>query len=115
MNNVFAQQLTLPGNGAKRETISGPPGFDFANSKIGDVVGAAVPYVFGFAGLALLLILIRAGYTFLTSAGDAKKLEMGKQQLTYALVGFLIIFSSFWIVTLVGTILGFEEITGVFQ
>lgn len=109
MNKVYA--LTLPGG----ENLSGPSGFAFSGSRIGEVVGNAVPYVFGFAGLALLLILVRAGFTFLTSAGDAKKLEMGKQQLTYALVGFLIIFSSFWIVQLAGRILGFSEITNVFQ
>ena len=111
MNKVYAQIVNFPGG-----SVSGPPTFALPlRGFVGHVVTAAIPYVFGFAGLVLLMVLIRAGFTFLTSAGDAKKLEMGKQQLTYALVGFLIIFSSFWIVTLVGTILGFEEITGVFQ
>lgn len=108
MNKLLAQTVNFPGG-----SVGGPLGARFGS--IGDVVSQAIPYVFGFAGLALLLLLIGAGFTFLTSAGDAKKLETGKQQLTYALVGFLIIFSSFWIVLLVGRILGFTEITSVFQ
>ena len=110
MNKLLAQIIKFPGGSA-----TGPDKFNFKSSQIGDVVGTAVPYVFGFEGLALLLMLVHGGFTFLTSAGDAKKLETGKQQLTYALVGFLIIFSSFWIVQLVGRILGFTEITSVFQ
>ncbi|MBI4062630.1 hypothetical protein HY410_01795 [Candidatus Gottesmanbacteria bacterium] len=109
MNRVLAQTVNLPGG----KSATGP--LDNRFSSIGGVVSDAIPYVFGFAGLALLLILVRGGFTFLTSAGDPKKLEMGKQQLTYALVGFLLIFSSFWIVQLVGRILGFTEITSVFQ
>lgn len=110
MNKLLAQTVNFPGG-----SVSGPSDFSLGTKTIGGIVTEAIPYVFGFAGLVLLLFLVRGGFTFLTSAGDAKKLEMGKQQLTYALVGFLIIFSSFWIVQLVGRILGFTEITSVFQ
>ena len=108
MNKALAQTLTLP-NGS----VHGPLGSSF--DTIGSVLSKAIPYIFAFAGFILLLMLVRAGYTFLTSAGDAKKLESGKQQITYALVGFLVIFASFWIVQLVGTILGFDEVTGLFN
>lgn len=111
MKKVFAQTLKIP-SGDDSQIIEGPlVGFD----SLGTVITKAIPYIFAFAGFALLLMLVRAGYTFLTSAGDAKKLESGKQQITYALVGFLVIFASFWIVQVVGTILGFDEVTGLFN
>jgi|SRR3989344_7123703 len=106
MERVYA--LGLPGNGS----ISGPDKLQL--NSIGDIISEAIPYVFLFAGIALLLMLISAGFTLLTSAGDAKKLDSGKQTLTYALVGFLLIFAAFWIVQLAGIIFGIEEINSIF-
>lgn len=106
MNRVYA--LGLP----DKQSIAGPDNLQLKT--VGDVIRTAIPYVFLFAGIALLLMLISAGFTLLTSAGDAKKLEQGKQKLTYALVGFLVIFSAYWIVQLAGIIFGIEEITTIF-
>src|SRR3989338_507124 len=103
---VFAQTLNFP-DGSVTGRVS-----SFNN--IGSIISEAVPYVFLFAGIALLLMLISAGFTLLTSAGDAKKLDSGKQTLTYALVGFLLIFAAFWIVQLAGIIFGIEEINSIF-
>lgn len=60
-------------------------------------------------------MLLSAGFNFLTSAGDPKKLEMGKQRLTYAIVGFLVIFVAYWGVQLAGKIFGIAEIESVFK
>src|SRR3989344_3703088 len=104
MKSVFAESLTLPGG---EEAISGPEGFEFAGEGLGQLVSQPViKYVFAAAGIGLLLMLIRAGFSFLTSAGDTKKLEQGKQQLTFALVGFLVIFGAYWIVQILGKIFG---------
>lgn len=108
MDTVLAQKLVIPGG-----QVSGPPGFTFTD--IGAVVTSAIPFVIAFAGFGLLLMLIRAGYSFLTSAGDAKKLETGKQQLTYALVGFIVIFVAYWLVIILGRIFGVVEIQNTFQ
>lgn len=113
MYKLLAQSLTLPGG----STIEGPlkmPGAA-ANPTIGGILSTAVPLILAFAGLGLLLMLLSAGYTFLTSAGDAKKMEQGKSQLTNAIVGFFIVFAAYWIVQLVGTIFGLESILSVFK
>ena len=114
MHKVFAADpLIIPGGGS----VPQPDGFKF--NTIGEVVGlgtsGAIPFIFAFAGIGLLLMLISAGFNFLTSAGDPKKLEMGKQRLTYAIVGFLIIFTAYWAVQLAGVIFGIEEIKSVFK
>ena len=90
-------------------------GFVFQNATIGDIVSKAIPLVLAFAGLGLLLMLLSAGYTFLTSAGEAKKMEKGKQQLTFAVVGFLIVFAAYWVVQITGTIFGLQSMTAVFK
>ena len=105
---VFAQSLTLPDG----TTVSGPVNWA---TDIGKVINKAVPFVFAFAGLGLLLMLLSAGFDYLTSAGDEKKLETAKQRLTYALVGFLIIFTAFWLVQIAAKIFGLTEAQSIFK
>ncbi len=116
-NNLLTQNLTLPG---VTGSIKGPLGTlggssIGSNFTIGGILSAAIPLVFAFAGLGLLLMLISAGYAFLTSAGDAKKMEQGKSRLTNALVGFILVFAAYWIVQLTGNIFGLQSITTIFK
>jgi hypothetical protein len=104
---VFAQSLNMGG-----ATIQGPSGFGF--SSIGDIVTKAMPTIVAFAGFGMLLMIIAAGFTLLTSAGDAKKMEQGKQQLTMAIVGFLLVVGSVLIVKALGIILGIQEVKQIF-
>lgn len=65
--------------------------------------------------IGLFLMLLAGGFTFLTSAGDSKKLEQGKGQLTNALLGFIIIFASYWLVQIFGYIFGLDAAANIFQ
>lgn len=116
MNKLLAQSLTLPWEGTSGPvTVEGMDKFNPAFTTIGGVVTTVIPFIFAFAGIGLLLMIISAGFTLLTSAGDAKKLDMGKNRLTYALVGFLIIFVAFWVVQIVGRIFGLQDIQTIFK
>lgn len=66
-------------------------------STIGEIVTAALNYIYAFAGIGLLIYLIVAGFAYLTSAGDSKKLEVAKGKLTTALIGFIIVITAFWV------------------
>lgn len=112
MHRVLAQNLTIPWGVSGKRTITG---LSLPFSSIGDIVGKIVPFVFAFAGIGLLLMLIFSGFALLTSAGDAKKLESGKQRITHALVGFAIIFVAYWMVQLAGKIFGIQEINTIFR
>lgn len=113
MNRLLAQ-FTIEGD--KNYNI--PPiqiegvGTNFDSANIGAIVGKSLSFVFAFAGIGLLLMIIRAGFTLMMSAGDAKKLASGKAALTNAIVGFLLVFSAFWIVQIAGTIFGWDSIIG---
>lgn len=108
MQKVFAQNLKL----FDGTTIQGPVGWA---TDIGTIVSRAVPYIFAFAGFGLLLMLLAAGFDYLTSAGDEKKLETAKQRLTNALVGFLIILTAFWLVQIAAKIFGLSEAQSIFK
>lgn len=117
--NTLAQAIYLPGPNGSPMPIAYPSAYQvfetqFPTPDIATIIIRLLSYVFIIAGIGLLLMLISSGFSFLTSAGDAKKLETGKQQLTNAVVGFLIVFVAYWIVQLVGIIFGFGAIQTIF-
>ncbi len=63
-----------------------------------DLVSTIIPFVFVFAGLILFGMVIAGGFAIFTSAGNPEKIKKGQTILTNALIGFLIIFASYWII-----------------
>ena len=117
MHRTLAQNLKLPfGPNDTPTDIAYPDtfsGFSFQN--IGSVISTAIPFLLAFAGVGLLLMIVSAGFSLLTSGGDTKKLEAGRQRLTYAIMGFIIVFAGYWIVQAVAQIFGLTSFQGIFQ
>lgn len=89
-------------------SVEGPSGFKFAGGNLGSIINALIPYIFGMAGLALLVILIWGGFELMTSAGDPKKMQSAQGKLTNAVVGFIIIFVAYWLVQILEVIFGIK-------
>lgn len=87
---------------------------NFAGGDLGDIVSAIIPYVFAASGLIILVYFVIGGLEFLTSGGDPKKTESAKGKLTGAIVGFVIIFISFWLVQVIGRVLDIEIFETIF-
>ena len=83
-------------------------------SNFGDIISKLVLYVFGISGIILLLMIIFSGFQMITSAGDPKAMEAAQKRLTNSVVGFVIIFAAYWIVQLIGRILGVEVFGNIF-
>lgn len=81
-----------------------------AGSNIGDIISSLLTYLFPIAGIVLLLYLLYGGYKYMLSGGDQKAIEEGKNIITNAVVGFIIIFVAFWIMQALGLILGIEAL-----
>lgn len=78
------------------------------NLSIGQIISALLPYIFTIAGLILFFYLIWAGFEMLTSTGNPKKLESARGRLGQAIVGFIIIFVSYWLAKILETVLGID-------
>jgi len=92
-----------------------PTGFRFTT--VASVISGPngiIKYLFVLTGIALLVIILGAGFTLLTSAGDVKAIEKGKKSLTYGIVGFIIIIIAYWLVQLTGIMFGIKEIQTIF-
>ena len=86
--------LTLPGN----FTIQEPPEFKFENSSnIGDVITALLPYIFAIAGIILFGFIIIGGFAIFTSGGNTDKINAGKEKILHAVIGYALLFASYWI------------------
>lgn len=68
--------------------------------------------VFVLSGLILLFFFIFGGIGMISSAGanDPQKSEQAKKTITSAVIGFVIVFVSYWIVKLIGQLLGMGNI-----
>lgn len=59
------------------------------------------------AGLICLVLLILGGFSFIVSAGgDAKTKEKGKNTITGALTGLVLILAAYWIIQIIQIITG---------
>jgi len=68
------------------------------------VFSNVVDWAVALAGLTAVFFIIFSGIKFLTSGGDPKQVEGAKKTLTYAIAGLIIVFISFAIIKLIGTI-----------
>lgn len=77
---------------------------------VGALVSVFFPNVLVIIGVILLVLILGAGFTLITSAGagDPQKTGQAKKTLTYALVGVFLIFSSFFIIQIVTFITGIQ-------
>jgi hypothetical protein len=101
MEHVFAQTSTTVDIGSA-----------FAPAKtfgtIGGLVSVIVKNAFMVAGVLALVLLVIGGFGMITGAGgDSKGLEKGKQAVTGAVLGLVVIIGSYWIIQLV------EYLTGI--
>ncbi|GEM_PF-951885 len=71
------------------------------------VFNRVLNFLFPLAGLILFVMLVWGGFEMLTGAAQKQNLDAGKQRVTAAITGFILLFVSYWIVQIV------EYVTGV--
>lgn len=77
-------------------------------TNIGTLVNIVLRNAFVIAGVVALFLLVFGGFGFIMSAGsgDSKGMEKGKQAITGAVIGLILIVLSASIVALIGTLTG---------
>jgi|GEM_PF-688019 len=72
----------------------------------GAILSAFYPFMFVFAGLILFVMLVWGGFEMLTGVADTKAVEAGKQRISWALIGLVLIFVAYWIGQIIQIIFG---------
>jgi hypothetical protein len=81
-------------------------------NNLGEIINKIVPYILATGLIFVFIYLIIGGFGIMTSKADPKAMDAAKQKITYAIVGFIIIFIAFWIVQLLGMITGLGNFGG---
>jgi cellobiose-specific phosphotransferase system component IIC len=70
--------------------------------------------VFLVLGVVYFLFFFMTGaFTYISSGGDEKKVQMAKSQLTNALIGLVILFLVFAILQIIGSFFGIHDIFNI--
>ncbi len=79
------------------------PGAKFTS--ISTLINIIIPLLMTGAGILFLIMLMLGAFTYLTSAGQQEKLKKAGQTFTYAILGLVIIVSSYILVKIIGIVL----------
>lgn len=91
-------------------TINAPQGVAEYNTAAGGGIGLLiflsriVQFVFIIGGLVVVYNFISAGFVYLTSEGDSKAHEKVKNQVTYSVIGLVMLVLSFGFASLLGAL-----------
>ncbi len=98
--NIGEQFWVKPGQG-----IIEAEGFQ---QGIGGIISTLLQNIYVLAGIILFILLIVGGLGFIIGAGgdNPEQAKRGKQAITAALIGFAIIFCSYWIIKIIEIVTG---------
>lgn len=72
----------------------------------GGIINAAMPYLFSIAGLILFVMIVWGAFEIMTGATDPKSADSGKKRITAAVIGFVLLFLSYWIGQIIQYVFG---------
>lgn len=75
--------------------------YEGLDTLVGGKIADLINWATGFAALVAVIFLVIAGYTYITAAGDADKIEKAGKTITAAIVGLVIVFIARILVELV--------------
>lgn len=73
---------------------------------VGTLVSRFLVYAIALSGMYLLVKLTIAGFIFLTSQGDAAKVEAAQKTIVNSLIGLVIVISGYFIAQILQSVLG---------
>lgn len=78
---------------------------------IGQTVSYLLPNIIGAAAIIMFLLMIGAGFTMISTAGhesSAQDKAKASAALTYSVIGFLLVVSAYFILQVIGGVLGVD-------
>jgi len=73
---------------------------------LGEVINRFITIIFSLAVMILFVMLFWAGYEIFIGATEKSSLESGKNRATMAIIGFILLFVTYWLMQVLETIFG---------
>lgn len=87
-------------------------GFDSGSNngtQLGETVAAVITAFLGLLGIIFIILILYAGYNWMTAAGDEQKVTKAKDTIQKAIIGLIIIVAAYAITAFVFKALPFGE------
>ncbi len=80
---------------------------------LGDLVSIVISAAFAIASILVVLLVIMGGIGIIAGAGseNPEQVAKGRQAITWAVIGFVIVFVAYWIIRVIELITGVNFIT----
>ena len=108
MDHIRYLALTLPGNQQIQPPSKIPKG---GLTTVQKAIGNGITIMIIIAVILSLIYLVWGGVQWTQSAGDKGKIQAARQKITYALIGLVVAFSAFFIVSIFGSLF-YVKLTG---
>lgn len=66
-----------------------------AQKSLPALVGSLINVALGFIGIVLLVLLLLAGFNWMTAGGELEKVKKAQQQIKNAIIGLIVIVAAF--------------------
>lgn len=73
---------------------------------LSSLVTSFLPKILLLGGIIMFVIIALAGFALVAGSGDKQATEKGKNVLTYAIIGFIIMFGAYWILQIINFVTG---------
>lgn len=81
--------------------LAGPAGLSTGSNDLVQIIGAVIGTVLVLLGVLLVVLILYAGFIWMTSQGDPGKTKKAKDMIYQAIIGLLIIFAAYAITNFV--------------
>jgi len=81
---------------------------------LASLIGRFLNFAFMLGGLILLIMIIISGIQWMLAGGDKEAISSARGRLTSAIIGFLILASSYAIISLIGHILNLDFLKNLY-
>ena len=106
MINAFSAKTATAASGLIRlKNTAGAVGFSTTPVQPQTVAMQIVLAALGFVGLIFFIMILFAGYQWMTAGGNEDKVKEAKQRLQHAIIGLVVIVAAFALATYIATIL----------
>lgn len=104
MKNLALQIINPSGT----PTVFSPPegAQNIANAAAQDLISAAVSFILFLVIILTLFFVIWGGYDWIIAQGEKQQIQNARNKLTFAVIGLVVVLSSFLIVGTIGNLFG---------
>ena len=90
------------GTGDMLNPTAGGAGYNLTSNTVEPLINTIITVVLSFLGVVFFVLMIYAGWLYMTSSGDDKKVKAAKDLIWAAIGGFVVIIAAYAITAFVG-------------